>query len=254
MKKENEENEKSSVFMGFILLKEPILDIEQAKRDIIADWDITISEKESDKDTLIFNSDEMMVTITLLPMPIPNEEAENAASTNYMWKDAVEITKTHKAQILVAILNDKKSQLEKGKLYVKICSSLLKQDNAIGIYTSGTVFEPSYYIDVTNVMRDDDIPVLIWIYIGFYGSEKGMNGYTYGMKNFDKDEIEIIDSNQGAREIHSFLLDIAYYILANDITLKDGETIGSTEEQKLTITRSKAISLPPDTETLKITF
>jgi len=256
MGKKNDKNEKGSLFMGFILLKDPILDIEQAKKDIIADWDITISKEESDEDKLIFYTDEMMVTITLMPGPIPHEEIEGAASTNYMWKDAVEITKTQKAHILVAIFDfdKKKSQLEKGKLYVKICSSVLKQKSVIGIYTSGTVFEPSYYIAAAGVMKDDQIPIANWIYIGLYGSEKGMCGYTYGMRSFDKDELEIIDSSQDAAAIHSFLTNIADYILENDVTLKDGETIGFTEDQKLSITRSKAIALPPDTKTFKIAF
>jgi len=53
VEKENDKKEKSSVFMCFVLLKEPIVDIEQAKRAIIADW-ATISEEESDKEKLIF--------------------------------------------------------------------------------------------------------------------------------------------------------------------------------------------------------
>ena len=51
--------------------------------------------------------------------------------------------------------------------------------------------------------------------------------YTYGMKDFNKLEIEILNSKHSFTEINGFFYDIVHYILANNITLKDGETIGA---------------------------
>ncbi len=42
----------------------------------------------------------------------------------------------------------------------------------------------------------------------------------------------------GARDLRGFVLDIASYVLEQDVTLRDGETIGFSEGQKLPITRS----------------
>jgi len=44
-------------------------------------------------------------------------------------------------------------------------------------------------------------------------------------------------------EIYGFLIDIAYYVITTNVTLKHGETIGFTEEQKLKIIRSKGIAV-----------
>lgn len=81
---------------------------------------------------------------------------------------------------------------EAGKLYVKISSACLKQENALGIYTSGTVFAPEMYCAVAEDMKEEEetYPILDWIYFGLYQTEKGMNGYTYGMTAFGKDEID----------------------------------------------------------------
>ena len=73
------------------------------------------------------------------------------------------------------------------------------------------------------------------------------------MKNFGKDEMEIYaEGAADLNEIRIFAADIVYYILSGDVTLRDGETIGMSAEQKLPITRSKGIAL--DGDTLKIKY
>ena len=42
-------------------------------------------------------------------------------------------------------------------------------------------------------------------------------------------------------EVRNFLLNIADYLLEEDVTLRDGETIGFSEEQRLPITRSAGV-------------
>ena len=61
-----------------------------------------------------------------------------------------------------------------------------------------------------------------------------------------------MDSHHSASEIFGFLIDIASYVVESDAILKDGETIGFSEEQKLPITKSKSRVL--DFDTLKIGF
>ena len=48
------------------------------------------------------------------------------------------------------------------------------------------------------------------------------------------------------------MISIATYVIDTDATLRDGETIGFSEEQKLSIKLSKGILL--DGKTLKITY
>ncbi|WNY28585.1 hypothetical protein MmiEs2_07810 [Methanimicrococcus stummii] len=252
-----EDGPRTGPFAGFVLLNSYDFDPEQIKANLKNDWDIPIIEEAEDPDAvdenaLVFESDGMMVAISLIEGPIPNGEAEHYAETNYIWPDAVETVKTHKAQILLAVMDRGQPALEAGKLFTKIASSCLKLENAIGLYTSGTVFQPEFYIDVSEMMNDGDLPILNWIYFGVYANEKGTSGYTYGLRMFGKEEIEILESTAMPETIHDFLIDIVYYILSGDITLQDGETIGFTEYQKLKITRSKGIAL--DGFTMKIDY
>ena len=44
-------------------------------------------------------------------------------------------------------------------------------------------------------------------------------------------------------DLYYLLLSILQYVLGSDVTLKDGETIGFSEDQKIKITESKAVYL-----------
>lgn len=93
---------------------------------------------------------------------------------------------------------------------------------------------------------------LVWF--GIYRDDKQAGFYTYGMKKFGKEELEVyVDLDKAdLGELQSFIVDIVTYILEGDVILRDGETIGFSEEQKLPIAYSKGIAL--DGKTLKIKY
>ncbi|MDV0444566.1 hypothetical protein MmiAt1_00940 [Methanimicrococcus sp. At1] len=245
-------------FAGFVLLNSFDFDVEEIKSHLKNDWDILIREDSeenpdvSDDKSLVFESGGMTVAVSFLEGPVPKGEAEHYAETNYLWPNAAEVTKTHVAQVLLAVLDRGQPAVDAGILFTKVAASCLKLTNAVGIYTSGTVLQPEFYIDVADLINEGDLPILNWIYFGVYTSDKGTGGYTYGLRMFGKEEIEIVGSAEMPESVHDFLIDISYYVLSNDITLQDGETIGFTDFQKLKISKTKGIAL--EGYTLKIDY
>ena len=234
----------TGTLVGFVLLNTKECDFERIKKNLEADWkDVNWRKVTKEGFTLVFEIDDMMLCLSYFDAPVPDREAEYNAENNYLWAEAVEVTRTHVAQLCVAVLNRKKPVVEAGELFVKGASSSLKLENAIGFYASGTVFEPRFYIEAATVMKEDTLPILNWIYFGFTKGEQGPGIYTYGMAVFGKDELEVLDSRMSPEELSEFLYDVIYYILESDVTLRDGETIGMSEEQKLAITRSKGVSV-----------
>jgi len=82
------------------------------------------------------------------------------------------------------------------------------------------------------------------------GGEKGSSIYTFGLKDFGKMELEILDSAMDKMDLYDFLLSIVGYVVGEDVTLNDGETIGFSADQKIKITASKGQFL--EGETLKL--
>ena len=121
------------------------------------------------------------------------------------------------------------------------------------MYTSGTVFAPDFYRSVCAEMHQDQLPVPVWVFLGLYADESGNHAYTIGMRQFDKMEMEIRASQHDMSDLHSTLLGICAYIISEDVTLHDGETIGFSAEQQLRISQSPAIAGSAE-ETLKIAY
>ena len=252
-----EENEQSrkGAFAGFVLLSEGKWDKQQFIRDMKEKWDITVEEdKHHLTDAAVFEIDGMVAAVSLVPCPIPNGEAELDAENNYLWEDAVKVAREHRAHLMVTVLGNKENVLEKGKFYTKLAAACCRQNYAVGVYTSGVVFEPRFYEDFADMMQEDELPIFNWVWFGLYRSKGGLNAYTYGMDVFGKDEMEVLNADAEPDNLRNFLACLTGFVLENDIELQDGKTIGFTAEDKHTITRSPGVSLPEEQMTLKISW
>lgn len=258
---DEEETDHKGSFAGSVLLSKAEWDKEQLIRDLREEWGI-VDEEPDEGDEDVENSDDavvmrvgnMMLIVTLFHDHIPDNEAEINAENNYMWPEAVEVAKAHKAHIMVAVLGEEEKLLERGKLFTKAMAVCCKQKYATGVYTSGVVFEPRFYEGLADMLKKDELPIFNWVWFGLYRSEGGLNGYTYGMDVFGKEEMEVLNTDAEPEELRDFLASLASYVLACDVTLQDGETIGFSADDKHTITRSPGVSLPEEQMTLKIGY
>ena len=247
----------STALTGFVLLNEAKFNREKFLKDLKEDWKITLDlgddSENKEKDMLVGNIGDIMVAVALMPAPIPNNEAIDNAKTNYRWKDAVKVAEEHKAHILVSLLGEP-NLVDGAKLYTKIISALTKQENCTGINVLGTVLNPDMYRDFTKYYEENDMfPVENMIFIGLYAAEDNkVSAYTYGMEGFGKKEMQILASSENPEDVYYFLQAIADYVITSDVILQDGETIGFTAEQKISISQSKGVAV--NGTTLKLAY
>lgn len=202
-----------------------------------------LTEPEIAEGNLVFDIPGAMVMIGFLPMPIPDGEAERFAAKNTQWPGAVQAAQEHKAHLMVAVLPREILPVEAGKIYVQILSTCLEADNAVGVYTSGTVLEPAFYQQGVAAMEAGELPLQNWIYVGCYENENGNNAYTLGMDAFGKDEFEILGSSHTLEELRALLNQVTHYVLRRDVTLHDGETIGFAAGQQLPLKRGDGVAV-----------
>ena len=49
-----------------------------------------------------------------------------------------------------------------------------------------------------------------------------MNGYTYGLESFGKEEMEVLGIDAKPSDLRDFLASLVSYVLENDVELHDG--------------------------------
>ncbi len=242
--------------LGMALLREQeIFDAEGILDELKNKWSLELEEVEYGEDeTMFFELEGYQVGLAYMPMAIPDKEAESVAEFNYFWKDGVEEAGKHKAHVLIMLLNAGENLVKENFVFTMLSSALLNNSKSIGIYLGSRTLALSkefYQINAEFMMNEElTLPLYNWIYFGLRSDDDKFSVYTYGMYEFGKKEMEIINSDKNLEELLEMMFNFVDYVLRFNVELKDGETIGLSEEQNLNITESDGIYL--DGTTLKI--
>jgi hypothetical protein len=241
-KKTAHKSQHSKIILGMVMLNDDSsFDIERFTNDFKSNYHSNFQEPSGDNASFVFKIDGEMVAFGHMPVPIPSRDIEETAQYAYNWQTALEDTKDHRSHLIVSLLQGGQDQINRFKIFTQVLCSLLRTTNAIGVYkgNQSLLITKEDYLRESALMSDDYLPLNLWIYFGLRVTDKGNSGYTHGLKEFNKTELEIVNSSQSLEDIRAFLFNIAYYVLDYDVTFKDGQTIGGSEEEKIAIKYSK---------------
>lgn len=245
--------EQEGAFACSVLLSSPWFDTDKFLQDFHTDWAQTIPSADcSVPGCCAFSIDNIEALIALIPSPVPDQDAKKAAARNYLWPNAARIAQNHKAHLLITLSAPQASLLDRGLLFVKIIATCCLQLSALGIFVNGALYQLGLFRNMASVIKDELLPVPNWVWIGLYKTEQGLCGYTYGLRTFGKEEIEVLDTNAGPAILRAFLQNISTCILEEHIILQAGDTLKLSQEQNLPITLSDGVALSGTT--LKIPY
>lgn len=253
--KKEEKQDKSEILLGMVLLEEPnTMKIKQVVEELKSKWKLKVDDKESSDESSVLTIDNYNIAIGNIPLPIPRNEIEETASYNYYWENGKEETSKHKGHIIVSIINGGKNPVKENILFNKVVSSILNNSKSIGVYIGGRtlLLSKEFYQANLEDISESNLPINNLIYFGIRKENSKTSIYTYGLKDFRKKEMEIIESEHDVDDLIGMMYNLTSYVLESDVTLKDGETIGMSETQKLKIKLSKGKFL--DEQTLKIEY
>jgi hypothetical protein len=204
-------------------------------------WGLNVTDLQGDDNTAVFRINGEMVAIAYMPAQIPWGDIEGTAQYAYNWQTAVQDLKEHNGHAIVSMMSGSKRAVDRYRIFSKVLCAILSTSNAIGVYQgSQTLLIPKdQYLDFAEELKNDGVPIPLWLYIGLRGSQTGNSIYTYGLSGFGKQEIEVVDSKLKLEELYGFIMNICAYVVGSDVTLRNGETLGYTNDQKIKITSSK---------------
>ena len=247
-----ETGKQDAVRVGSILLKDADIDFDALCDTIIKAFLGAEENYKHGDHILVFEVDSNMITVSLVDAPVPDGEAEFYEEGNYLWKEAVATTEQHRAHMLVAVINHDCNPIEAACFFTDVTNLCSMETDALGIYTTGTVYQPEFYHEWAKKLQTSEMPIPLWVYIGLVQDENGTSGYTYGLTEFGRTEIELIGSSHSLQEIYDFLYNVCDWMLEDGMYFCDGETLSFTSDEHLTITKSKAIYVNGDS--FKINF
>jgi len=254
-KKKADKPQDSKIILGMVFLEDAnTFDIDTFSKDFLSFYDNNIQEPTGDNSSFVFTVDGEMIAIAHMPVPIPSGDIEGTAQYAYNWQTALEDANKHKSHLIVSIMQGGQDQIKRFKIFTKVLCSLLRTTNSIGVYegNQSLLIPKEDYLSEAELMSDDYLPLNLWIYFGLRTTDKGKSGYTYGLKEFNKTEMEVLNSSNSLEDVRAFLFNITHYVLDYDVTFKDGQTCGLSEEERIPISISKGKFV--DGDTLKLAY
>ena len=254
-KKTVDKSQDSKIILGMVMLNdENSFSVEHFLNDFKNSNCDNIKEPTGDSSSFVFTVDGETVAVAHMDVPIPIGDIEGSAQYAYNWLTALDDTKDHKSHLIVSLMQGGQNQVKRFEIFTQVLCSLLRTTNAIGVYkgNQSLLIPKADYLNEAEAMSDKYLPLKLWIYFGLSVTDKGNSGYTYGLKEFNKTEMEIVNSSKNLENIRGFLFNISHYVLEYDVTFGDGQTVGSSEEEKIAISFSKGIFVEGDT--FKLSF
>ena len=227
------ENAEEGRFVGHLLLASHEWDADSLCLELAERWNVKV-DAETNQESLQFDVDDMSVVISLHEGQLEHHAAQIHAASNIDWPEVLDVVNYHQSYLKVEVKAGS-NRLEAGKLHVKVMSCLSMQDNVLAVDAAGTVFEPGLYDETADVMKDGSLPIYNMIHFGFYRTSRGLSGYTYGLKMFDKKELEVLDTLGEAEDLHEFMSTLVYSLLTHQIELKHGNKISLAEGHELMV-------------------
>lgn len=258
-KEKKPEDVKSHIAMIMTSVPRP-LDETVISNSLREDWrmDADVKNFKSQDGVYAFEIDTYQVGIGLIPATIPQQELEYPISTAWYWENAQQEISAHQSHYVVFVSSKTATSLKILTFLTKLVFSLSKRLDTVAIYwgQSAQVFQPSfYYANCDGFIEDDtNYPLPIWIKItGFENSDGSLYLYSKGLSAFKQRELEIISYQGSFLDGYFFLTDLANYLLINGPVIKDGDTVGESETERIKVIFKKS-DLFPEQDVLSLQF
>jgi hypothetical protein len=194
------------------------------------------TDRTQEGDTVVFHLRDSMAAISFMPAPIPWSDLEGPCATAWWWPEATKRMRAHKAHVIVALMGDGGSALERHILATQLVSAVAANADAAGIYWgAGTVVhEPVAFQEQSAELSPDNLAPHLWVDMRLEQNEDGsLRYFTTGMQAFGCLEIEIEVPKATPRDPRFLLWNrkLCADQRRNDRRRRDRRSVGGGEDQ-----------------------
>jgi hypothetical protein len=222
--------------------------------DLGSDWKIKTDSISNKDQTLVFMNGKNIVMVANMDYPLPPADIANAAGISWLWKTAEVDAARHKSYLLISVIGAPNETVKLYKLFTKIAACALENTNSSGVFMHNQylLLSKGYFAEAAKNMSDDNLPVYLWVYFGILQDQGQSSGYTYGLKEFGLQEIEIVNSSHSLQEVHACIVEATQFVIKTNRRLQNDEEInGGDDGQKIKVALSDSKFLEGKTVHLK---
>jgi hypothetical protein len=216
----------------------------------------TLALSASTDNLLAVTVGEDTAAITLVPRPIPWSQLEGPAATAWYWPEAAGVLRDHSAHLLVTVIDEGGKPIQKALALTRLAAAAVAAAEGVGVFwgPGRLVHPPAAFIDQTGQMSERNLPLYLWVDFRVEQFGEGtMRLYTTGLEPLGGSELEAPSFQGEPQRLMEFAYNIAHYQLDRKKVIKDGDTIGLTEDVQVTARRGRSM-LGGELEVIRLEF
>jgi Domain of unknown function (DUF4261) len=190
----------------------------------------------------ILISGEIAIAIFAFDMPQSTDDLEPAYKLNFIWPEARDVISTHDGHIMLAVMGDVSGFDEMtaaSRLLAVATLALAKITDALAVYwdTSIALMRNDSIAGLIARLKESLPPLDLWVtyspWVDPKTNEIGL--FSFGLKGFVGYEIEMAPRKESLGEVLQRAIALTGYLLEKGPVLRDGNTIGYSETEKLRV-------------------
>ncbi len=210
----------------------------------------------STENLLTLTRGDATAAVSLVPRPIPCSQLEGPAATAWYWPEASIALRHHSAHLLVALVDEGGRPIAKAMALTRLVTAVAAASPSVGVFwgPGRLVHSPEAFVEQAVQMGEGSMPLFLWVDFRIEESTRGgVRLFTTGLEALGATELEVRDFGGTPQELLDYAYNIAHYQLDQRKVIRDGDTIGLTEEVQVTAHRATSM-LGGEMEVLQLEF
>jgi len=197
--------------------------------------------------TISFAVGHREVVLADMCTPMPWSDLGQVCEWSMMWEHPEVVLRNHATHFIVTV-NTGDGPIEQSRFLTEVCASLLAScPQALGVlWINASMLIPrELFLSSSYEARLDKLPMHLWVNCHVGVNEQGKHcGSTIGLGQLGHMDIETSDSPEPLADLYERLAGLAQYLLDNGPVIQDGDTVGESHAERISIVYGKSLFDP----------
>lgn len=190
------------------------------------------------------------VLAALMPMPVPEGEAEGATDHSLSGLDGSWTLPEHRGHLVVAQQGAKKGDVVDLTAFTRVVAAIVRATEAVGVYwgEGGATHHPEFVVDIAR----SELPLPVWVGVSVAKTAGGAELLSLGMQQFGLPDL-LLHAPTLEGGVFEFFYDLLAYVVRRGKKLPEGDSVGRTDQERIKV---KYVTSPvdPDAEVWSVTL
>ena len=172
------------------------------------------------------------VITALMPVPVPEGEAEEATERSLSGLGGSWSLPEHRAHLVVVEPGATHAKVDELTTFTRVVAAIVRATNALGVYwgEGGATHHPEFVVNIAH----SELPLPLWVGVSVAEGDGVTELLSLGMKQLGLPDL-LLEAPEADAQVLEFFYDLLAYVTRRGKKLPNGDTVGRTEKERIKV-------------------